>query len=133
MNDQGVGVSQQDGSLGQHEVGSVDVLTGGTAFDVDLDGGRQVGCLGLEGDDRHFLVVGVARGKLADEVNGNVHGDLLALADGQEVDVLDDLLDRVALDVLDEGKVAVTVRNEITPYMPTTASNNAIVANAPNR
>jgi hypothetical protein len=87
----------------------VDVLSSGTAFDVHLDGGGQVGCLSLEGDDGQFLVVGVAGCQLADDVDGNVNGDLFALADGQEVDVLDDLLDGVALDVLDEGEVAFAV------------------------
>ena len=35
--------------------------------------------------------------------------NLFALADGQEVDVLDDLLDRVALDVLGQGQVRFAV------------------------
>ena len=87
----------------------MDVLAGAAAFDADLDGGRQVGCLGLDGNDRHFQVVDVARSELAAEVNGHVNGDLLAGADGQQVEVLDDLLDRVALDVLDEGQVLLAV------------------------
>ncbi len=51
----------------------------------------------------------VARSQLADKVDGHVNGDLLARADGQQVDVLDDLLDRVALDVLDQGQVLFAV------------------------
>ena len=109
VDDEGLGVGQEDGALGQDQVRSVDVLAGGTAFDADLDGGRQVGCLGLEGDDRQFLVEDVAGGKFAGEVDGDVNGDLLARADGQEVEVLDDLLDRIALDVLDQGEVLFAV------------------------
>ena len=41
-----------------------------------------------------FEVVDGARSNFAGNVDGDVDGDLLALADGQEVDVLDDLLDR---------------------------------------
>src|SRR6476661_879578 len=109
VHDQGVGVGQQDGALRQHDVGGVDVLAGGAAFDADLDGGRQVGCLGLERDGGHLQVVHVARGNFAGDVDGDVNGDLLALADGQQVEVLDDLLDRVALDVLDQGQVLLAV------------------------
>ncbi|MCY1230157.1 hypothetical protein D9M72_425600 [compost metagenome] len=87
----------------------MDVLAGGAAFDADLDGGGQVRCLGFQGNNGHFLVVDVARSKFAGDVDGNVHGDLLARADGQQVKVLDDLLDRVALDVLDEREVLFAV------------------------
>jgi hypothetical protein len=68
-----------------------------------------VGCLSLEGDNGEFLVVDVARSQFAHDVDGDVNGDLLALADGQQVDVLDDLLDGVALDVLDQGQVVFAV------------------------
>src|SRR6476661_5521080 len=46
-----LGVRQEDGALGQDQVGGVDVLAGGAAFNTDHDGGGQVGCLGLEGHD----------------------------------------------------------------------------------
>ena len=49
---------------------------------------------------------------LALEVHGDVDGDLLALADDDEVDVLDDRLDRVALDVLGQGQLLVAVDDD---------------------
>ena len=57
---EGVGVSQQDGTRRQDQVRGVDVLACGTAFDVNLDRGGEVGGLGLEGDDGELLVVDVA-------------------------------------------------------------------------
>ena len=49
---------------------------------------------------------------LALEVDPDLDGDLLALADDDEVDVLDDRLDRVALDVLREREVLLAVDDE---------------------
>ncbi|MDQ0734053.1 hypothetical protein QFZ50_000516 [Arthrobacter agilis] len=42
-------------------------------------------------------------------MDSDIHLDLLAAADGQEVEVLDDALELVALDVLDEGQVVLAV------------------------
>src|SRR6478735_27324 len=109
VDDQCLGVGQQDGALGQDQVGAVDVLAGAAAFDADDDGLGQVGGLGFEGHDGQFQVVDGAGGGFAFNVDRNVNRDLFALADGQEVDVLDDLLYGIALDVLDQGQVAFAV------------------------
>ena len=52
----------------------------------------------LEGDE------GVGSG-LADQVDGDLDGDLLAAAHDDEVDVLEEALDRVALDGLGQGQL----------------------------
>ena len=66
---------------------------------------RAAGVLWSSGDD------GLGSG-LALEVHGDVDGDLLALADDDQVDVLDDRLDRVALDVLGEGELLLAVDDD---------------------
>ena len=58
--------------------------------------------LRVQGDD------GLGSG-LALDVDRDVDGDLLAAADDDEVDVLDDRLDRVALHVLGQGQLLVAV------------------------
>ena len=55
------------------------------------------------GDDQG---VGV---RLADQVHGDVDGDLLALADDDQVDVLEEALDRVALDLLGQRELLLAV------------------------
>ena len=47
----------------------------------------------------------VVRRGLADHVDADVDGDLLAPADEDQVDVLDEALDRVALDLLGQGEL----------------------------
>jgi hypothetical protein len=71
-----------------------------------------VGRLGLErdravlGDDQ-----GVG-GCLADEDHADVDGDLLALADHDQVDVLDEALDRVTLDLLRQRELRLPVDDD---------------------
>src|SRR5665811_331967 len=79
------------------------------SLDRDLDTVRDMG--GLDGQ-LHVVVLDrddrLDRGG-AHEVDGHVNVDLFALADDNEVDVLDDRPDRVALDVLGQGQVVLAV------------------------
>jgi hypothetical protein len=61
-----------------------------------------------------FSVTTRASGRrLADQVDRDVDGDLLALAHLDEVDVLDEALDRVGLDLLGERQVLVALDVEV--------------------
>ena len=80
------------------------------ALDRDDDVLRDRGGEHLEqkrGASRHVDRAGV---RLALDVHGHVDLDALAGADDDEVDVLDDLTHRVALDVLDEGQLGACPR-----------------------
>ena len=97
---------------GQLELGRLDLRAGLEALDGDDDVLGDVGGLdleldglGVDGDD------GLGSG-LALDVDRDVDGDLLALADDDQVDVLDDRLDRVALDVLGQGQLLVAVDDD---------------------
>src|SRR5690606_16039523 len=63
----------------------------------------------LERQGRRVLVDARAGGGFALEVHGHVDGDLLALAHDDEVEVLDDLVHRVLLHILDERELALAV------------------------
>ena len=89
VDDQRLRVDQQRASPRQREVGGQDLGAGLGALDRDLDVLGDVGGLGL---DLHRGVLGDDQGLgggLADEVDRDVDGDLLAEADGDEVDVLE--------------------------------------------
>jgi hypothetical protein len=75
------------------------------ALDVDLDVLRDVRRLDLERDGRVVEVRDRAGEGLADDDDGHVDLDLLALLHDEEVDVLDDLVHRVLLHVLDERQL----------------------------
>ena len=112
VDDERLGVGDERGARGQLDGTGEDLGAGLEALDRDGDRLGDVGGLGLdlqarvvEGDD------GLGSG-LALEVDGDVDGDLLALADDDEVDVLDDRLDRVALDVLGQGHLLVAVDDD---------------------
>src|ERR1035437_3190233 len=79
------------------------------SLDRDLDTVRNLG--GLDGQ-LHGVVLDrddrLDRGG-AHEVDGHVNVDLLALADDNQVNVLDDRPDRIALDVLGQGQVVLAV------------------------
>ena len=106
------GVGDERRALGQLDVAGEDLRAGREALDGDDDvlgdvgGGRlDLQRVVVERDD------GLGSG-LALEVHGDVDGDLLALADDDEVDVVDDRLDRVALDVLGEGELLLAVDDD---------------------
>ena len=112
VDDEGVLVGDEGRALGQLDGAGEDLRAGREALDRDDDVLGDVGRedLELEGvvverDDR--LGSGLAL-----EVHGDVDGDLLALADDDEVDVVDDRLDRVALHVLGEGELLGTVDDD---------------------
>ncbi len=106
---QGVAFGEQDGTLRKDQVGSVDALAGLEAVDVDLDGGGNVGCFSFEGNRGGFEAGDSTRSNFTGNVDGDVDGNLLAGLHGLEVNVLDDLLNGIALDVLDERKVLLAV------------------------
>ena len=109
VDDEDLRVGDQRGALGQDQVGGVDLGAGREALDGDLDALGDVGRLDLELDGLvlhgdHGLDGGLALG-----VDLDVDGDLLAAADDDEVDVLDDRLIGVALDVLGQGQLGLAV------------------------
>src|SRR5690554_1456779 len=115
--DERLGVADERGALGQLHVGSEDVRAGLEALDRDLDELGQVRRLGLE---RELLEVGDvdrAGSGLADHVHGDVDGDLLALAHDLEVDVLDGVADRVALDVLRDRELHRAVELDLEEHV----------------
>ena len=65
---------------------------------------------------------------LALDDDGDVDGDLLATAHDDEVDVLDDLAHRVALDVLDEGELGRTLDVEVDDRVGGTDEQHRLVA-----
>lgn len=100
VDDERLGVGDEGGALGDLDLGGEDLGAGLEALDGDddrLGDARDVGLdlegLGVDGDD------GLRTG-LALDVHGDLDGDLLALLDDDEVDVLDPRLEDVALHVL---------------------------------
>ena len=76
-------------ALGQRQVGDGDAIAGAQALDVDLDGGRDVGRLDLERQGLLVLVEDeIGLGQLADDDQLDLDGDLLALADEDQVCLL---------------------------------------------
>src|SRR5690606_30510539 len=73
------------------------------ALHVDADGLRDAGGRDRDGQRHDLDLVDRAGRGLADDVDRDVDGDLLAGADDDEVDVLDGAADRVTLDVLGQG------------------------------
>src|SRR5665647_2180635 len=109
VDDQHVGLGDQLGALGQLEVAGMDLGAGLKTVDPDLEALRnvrgfdsQLDGVVLEGDDG-------LDGGFTHDVDRHVNGDLLALADHDEVNVLDDRPDRVALDVLGQGQLVLAV------------------------
>jgi hypothetical protein len=99
---------------------------------LDRDGERLGDVRGLDLELEGVAVRGDdgLRGGLALDVDGDVDGDLLALADDDEVDVLDDRLDRVALDVLGQGQCSSSPRVMVSSAL---ACLSAIIASWPGR
>ena len=98
---------------GHDEVRGQDLGAGLQALDVDLDVLGDVRGLGLDLDGRGLDDDQGLGGGLADEVDRDVDGDLLALADDDEVDVLELALDRVDLDLLGQRQLGLAVDVEL--------------------
>ena len=114
VDDQRLGVEQQRRARGEREVGGEDLGAGrrGPRCRPRCTRGcgwprPRAGWSVVLGDDQR---VG---GGLAVEVDGHVDGDLLALADGDEVDVLEDAPDRVDLDLLGQRELGRAVDVEL--------------------
>src|SRR5690554_3901515 len=79
--DERLGVADERRTLGEGDVRGEDVRAGLEALDGDLDELGQVRRLGLERELLQVRDVNRAGSRLADHVDGDVDGDLLALAD----------------------------------------------------
>ena len=81
---------------------------------LHLDAGGQVGRLRLDADRGVLLGEQAAAGDLAGDLQRHVDGDLLAATHGEQVDVLEDALDRMALDRLRDRELigAIDVERE---------------------
>ena len=80
VDDEDVRVDGERRAAGQLEVAGVDLRAGVEALDRDLEGLGDVGRLGLDGDRRVLEDDEVAADGVADDVDADVDGDLLALA-----------------------------------------------------
>ena len=87
----------------------MDLGAGRKTLDRDLHPVRNLG--GLDGQLHSVVLDRDDRFDLSDahQVDRHVNVDLLALAHDNQVDVLDDRTDRVALDVLGQGQVILAV------------------------
>ena len=89
--DRVVAVDLGGDALGQHEVADPDGVADDQVGDVDLDGGGDVGRLGVDRELEHLLLdhaVGVLDVQgLAHQVDGHLDADDLVAADDHEVDV----------------------------------------------
>ncbi len=105
VDDQGLGVGDQGRPLRQLDGAGQDLGAGRQALDGDDEALRDVGGLGLDGQGGVVDGDDGLRCGLALDVDGDVDRHLLAQGDDDEVDVLDEPLDRVALHVLGQGQV----------------------------
>jgi hypothetical protein len=110
VQDQRVRLDLQDDARGQLQVAGVDRLTHLHALHVDVDALRDVRGLGLHRDLDDLLVEHPAGEDLTDQPDRHVDGDLLAAADQDQVDVLDDVLDRIPLHRLRQGDLAAVLQ-----------------------
>ena len=112
VDDEGLGVGDERGALGQLDLAREDLRAGLEALDRDGDALGDVGGLDLELEAR---AVGGDHGvgsSVTLDVDRDVDGDLLALEHDDQVDVLDDRLDRVALHVLGQGELLLAVEDD---------------------
>jgi len=105
VEDQQVVLDSERGPVRQRQIGGEHLRADRESLDRDLDLGRDVSGLDLEGDRGVLGDDQDARLGLAHDVHGDVHGDLLAALDDQQVDVLDAALQRVALDLLGDRQM----------------------------
>jgi len=95
-----LGVLGQGRARRQRDLAGGDLLSRLQAGDGDLDVVRERGRVSLERQGHRLLVDEGVRTRGTGEVDSDLDGDLLALADGDQVDVLEVALDRVAYDGL---------------------------------
>ena len=79
------------------------------------------------GEGGPVLVDRGAGSGLALHMNGDVDDDLLALADNDEVDVLDDLAYRVFLHILDQGELHLSLDVELKNLVRLTQDQRGLV------
>ena len=106
VQDQDVRLDLQAAAGRQLQVAGVHRLADLHALDVDVDTLRDVRRLRLQRDLHELLVEQPAGEDLADDPDGHLDGDLLALPDQDQVDMLDDVLDRIPLYRLGQGDLA---------------------------
>ena len=84
-------------------------------------------CLSFHADRVVLKLHHHARVRLAIDVNTNIDGDLLALANNNEVQVFDDLTYWVALDVFDQHQVLVAGKLQINQCVGATRNQGCLV------
>src|SRR5208337_2643055 len=110
--DQRLRLDLQGDSWRQPKVAGVHRLADVHALDVDVDALRDVRRLGLHRDLHELLVEHpVARGDLADDPDRHLDGDLLTPPDQDQVHVLDDVPDRIALHGLRQGDLTAVLES----------------------
>ena len=103
--DQGVGVGDENGALGQRDILREDLGAGLESLDVNDDVLRDVRGQGLDRDRLGVEVDRRAGDRLTRDVDRDIDLYALTLPQHDQVDVLDDLPKRVLLHVLDEGEL----------------------------
>jgi len=94
--------ADQGGALWQGDIPRVDLSTRGETPHRNTDELRNMCCLSFHTNRVVLKLDHHAGVRLAIDVNTDIHGDLLALAHNNQVQVLDNLAYWVALDVFDQ-------------------------------
>jgi hypothetical protein len=128
VHDEDVTVRDELSPVGKVELGSQNLGPGREALDrhddVLGDGGREhleLDGLGVDGDDGLGGCLTLGRHR-------HVYGDLLVSADHNQVDMLDDRLDRVALDVLRKRELGPAVDLDVEERVGGLESHHRVVS-----
>jgi hypothetical protein len=111
---------------GQRDVTGVDRAADLQPGDRDLDAGGDVGGLGGDGEGGQRLLEQAARGDRAVEVDRDVDRDPLAAAYQDQVEMLDDPADRVALDRLRECQLAAVCQLQLEEDVGTVGAQRVL-------
>ena len=113
VDDDGLRVGHQRDAGGQRDRAGQDLGALREALDRDLEGRRDVGGLGLDREAGEHVLEQAAGGDLAGGEHRDVHGDLLAAAHEQQVDVLEGAAHRVLLHGLRDGQLALAAEVQV--------------------
>jgi hypothetical protein len=128
VHDQRVRLGEQGGAGRQLQVAGVHGLADLEAVHVHLDALGDVGGLGLDGHGDHLLVEHAVGDRLAGDHDGQLHGDPLAALHQQQVDVLQEALDRVALHALGQRDLVDAVALQADEHVRRAKRDHQVVA-----
>ena len=97
------------------------------ALHADADRLGDVGCFGFNTDGVVLQLHHGTGDGITFDVNSDIHGDLLALADNHQIKVFDDLANRVALDVFNQHQLLVIGHLQIQKRIRATGNQSGLV------